>query len=211
MGSKGSKQSKLKQSKTQVESTNNSNNNYNRSNTFQNRPRANEIDYMAPPPINYQNQQNVTDNPNDFSNNGIPSNQNNNQINNNIDNNGIYDKPVSLSEQNQSQPQPLPQSQPQPQPQPQLQQNQIYQSNPQPQIPMGVASPYYQPVGNPPGMPVVNGAYPMPVYYGAPGYPYPYYAPQPGVNTVLVLPPGYKRDRGYSPWGDLAEDIRDLF
>ena len=200
----GSKQSKLNRSKTQVNNNNNASNNYFKTNTFQNKPNN---DYMAPPPINYPSQQEVItngNNPNISPSSDFPSNQNNNQINNNNVNNNIYSKPVSLPEQNQFQSQAQPLSQPQ--------QNPIYQNNPQPQIPMGVASPYYQPVAYPPGgMPVVNGPYPMPVYYGAPGYPYPYYPPQPGVKTVLVLPPGYKRDRGYSPWGDLSEDLENLF
>ena len=60
------------------------------------------------------------------------------------------------------------------------------------------------------GISISNPGYPNPYYYPAPGNLYTYYGPQQG-NTVYVLPLGYKPDRGYSYWGDLAEELRDLF
>ena len=196
-----------KRTKTQVEKNNQSNNNFNKTYTYPNnkpiKPTNNDQDYMAPPPINYPIQQNITpieENSGNFIPNDTPTSQNINQINNN-DSNNIYNKPMEPSQQSQNYPQP--QLQPQP--------NQINQINPQPQMPMGVAVPFVQPI-NAPGMPIPNPGYPMPYYYPAQGNPnpYAYYAPQQG-NTVYVLPPGYKPERGYSPWGDLAEDLRDLF
>ena len=45
--------------------------------------------------------------------------------------------------------------------------------------------------------------------------PYPYYPPPPppGGNTVFVIPPGYEYDYsgGYSPFGNLMEDLDNLF
>ena len=226
-----------KRTKTQVEKKNQSNNNFNKTYTYpNNRPfnATNDGQDMAPPPINCPIQQNITpiednsgncfpngnstsQNINQINNNDntnvTPTSQNINQINNN-DNTNIYNKPMEPSQQNQNHPQPQQQPQPNqiyqynPQPQLQPQPNQVNQYNPQP-MPMGVAVPFVQPV-NAPGMPVPNPPYPMPYYYPAPGNPYPYYPPQPGTITY-VLPPGYKPDRGYSPWGDLAEDLRDLF
>ena len=91
---------------------------------------------------------------------------------------------------------------------------QQYRANPNQQQPMpmvaGVASPYVQPVG----VPLPYPGYPVPYYPGDPMYPYPYYPPQqPPTNTVVVLPPGYKPDYnpGYSPWGNLSEDLQNLF
>ena len=93
---------------------------------------------------------------------------------------------------------------------------QQFRANPnQPQqqpMPMGagVARPYVQPAG----VSLPYPAYPAPYYPGDPMYPYPYYPPpQPPTNTVVVLPPGYKPDysAGYSPWGNLSEDLNNLF
>ena len=87
----------------------------------------------------------------------------------------------------------------------------------QPHGPMPMATPVYVPPPVPGTIPV--GAVPIyprpyPVPYGAYPYPYPYPYPY-GVPhaTVLVLPPGYQRDfyGGYSPWGNLAEDLDSLF
>ncbi len=93
------------------------------------------------------------------------------------------------------------------------QQNGNYPNQPQPHMPIGVASPYIQPVGMPPVNP--NSANQVVYYPGGPYYPYPYYGPpqQPQPNIVYVLPPGYKRDNspGFSPWGNLEEDLRTLF
>ena len=84
---------------------------------------------------------------------------------------------------------------------------------PVPHGPMPMATPVYVPPPVPGAIPV--GAVPVypppyPVPYGVYPYPYPYGMPHP---TVLVLPPGYQRDfsGGYSPWGNLAEDLDSLF
>jgi len=87
-----------------------------------------------------------------------------------------------------------------------------------PHGPMPMATPVYVPPPVPGTVPV--GAVPVyprpyPVPYGVyPPYPCPYPYPY-GVPhaTVLVLPPGYQRDfsGGYSPWGNLAEDLDSLF
>ena len=70
--------------------------------------------------------------------------------------------------------------------------------------------PPYPPVGVVPGaVPVYAphlvpyGVYPQP-------YPYPYPVAPP---TVVVLPPGYSRDfsGGYSPWGNIMDDIDNIF
>ena len=63
--------------------------------------------------------------------------------------------------------------------------------------PQPYAVPYYPPVQ--PQMPMYPGAYPYP--------------PRAGPNTVVVLPPGYKRDysAGYSPFGDICDDFDNLF
>ena len=155
-----------------------------------NNPNDNNQD-MAPPPLNGQNQirQHPIDEIFDTPSEKVKDNNNNN-------------KPTPVR-QNNSQPQPQLRSQPQGQ-LPQPQQNASNANNPQPQIQMGVASPYVQPVGVPFG---------NPYYPGQPMYPYPYYGPQPPVNTVVVLPPGYKPDNspGYCPWGNLGEDLRTLF
>ena len=91
---------------------------------------------------------------------------------------------------------------------------QQYRAIPNQQQPMpmvaGVASPYIQPGG----VPLQYPGYPVPYYPGDPMHPNPYYMPQqPPVNTVVVLPPGYKPDYspGYSPWGNLSEDLSNLF
>ena len=79
---------------------------------------------------------------------------------------------------------------------------------------MRVGNPYPQPVGVPIGIPMPNYPYPGPYYPSRqPMYPYPYNGPQPPINTVVVVPPGYKPDYspGYSPWGNLAEDLNNLF
>ena len=69
--------------------------------------------------------------------------------------------------------------------------------------------PYIHPVG----VPLAYPGYPSPYYPGAPMYPYPYVARPPVSNTVVVLPPGYKQDftAGYSPYGNIAEDLNNLF
>ena len=76
-----------------------------------------------------------------------------------------------------------------------------------------------------------NNAYPQPYpnayandypNYNTPYYPppqpYPYYPPPPppppsGGNTVIVIPPGYEVDYSprYSPFGDLLDDLDNLF
>ena len=58
------------------------------------------------------------------------------------------------------------------------------------------------PVMAPPMVPY--GVYPQP-------YPYPYPVARP--PTVMVIPPGYTRDftGGYSPWGNIADDLDNLF
>jgi hypothetical protein len=65
-----------------------------------------------------------------------------------------------------------------------------------------------QPVYVPPPV-AVPGA--IPIYpHAYPGvYPYSVVVP----NPVVVLPPGYRRvyGFGYSPWGDLADDLDSLF
>ena len=80
------------------------------------------------------------------------------------------------------------------------------------QIPPHGAVPVAQPVYVPPPIPGTIPVYPAgyPVPYGVyPGYPYPY----PMQPTAVVLPPGYTRDysAGFSPFGDLADDINNLF
>ena len=44
------------------------------------------------------------------------------------------------------------------------------------------------------------------------GYPY-YRQPPMGSKSVFIIPPGYKRDYsgGYKTWGDLADDLNNLF
>ena len=78
----------------------------------------------------------------------------------------------------------------------------------------------YAPVPNTPPQNISFGVphYAMPYYPGQPMYHYPlnypYYGPPSmGPNTILVIPPGYQRDYsgGYSPWGDLADDLDNLF
>ena len=117
----------------------------------------------------------------------------------------MYEKPGEKPTQPIQQPQ---MAQP-PQPKPQ---------NAQPvpgQMYMGPHGPQYAayPVAGPQFVPVA-APYPM-GYYPPPMYPqpYPYYGQPPMVPTVLVLPPGYKRDNScrYSPWGNLAEDLESLF
>jgi hypothetical protein len=58
----------------------------------------------------------------------------------------------------------------------------------------------------PGAIPVYPPGYPVPVGV----YPYPYGVVQP---TAVVIPPGYTRDysMGFSPWGDLADDLNNLF
>ena len=67
--------------------------------------------------------------------------------------------------------------------------------------PVGMVAPGVVPVMAPPVYPY--GVYPQP-------YPYPYPVANP---TVVVVPPGYHRDftGGYSPWGNLADDLDNLF
>ena len=79
-------------------------------------------------------------------------------------------------------------------------------------VPMAVPKPKYQ---------MVQPQYPqyaMPYYQTQPmhtqPYAYPYYGqPQTRPKTVVVLPPGYKRDysAGYCPWGNLEEDLDNIF
>ena len=91
--------------------------------------------------------------------------------------------------------------------QPRLNQSIPISNNPRMQY--GTASPY-QPIIVSQGVPIVNpGGYPL-TYNG---YPYPNYGPASMLNTVVVLPPGYKPDNniGYAPWGDLGDDLRNLF
>ena len=73
--------------------------------------------------------------------------------------------------------------------------------------PMPLASPVYIPPPVPGAIPVYPQPYPVP--YGV--YPYPQYVV--ANSTMVILPPGYKRDYspGYSPWGDLADDLNNLF
>ena len=77
--------------------------------------------------------------------------------------------------------------------------------------PMPMVQPIY---ANPPiAVPGAVPIYPRPIYpvpYGV--YPYPYPYPNPG-NTVVVIPPGYRRDYtgGYSPFGDIIDDLENLF
>ncbi len=54
--------------------------------------------------------------------------------------------------------------------------------------------------------------------YYPPAQPYPYYPPPPppppsGGNTIVVIPPGYEVDfsPGYSPFGNLLDDLDNLF
>ena len=77
-----------------------------------------------------------------------------------------------------------------------------------------------QPVYATPPVAVRPGVVPVPVY-PAPIYPRPFGVyPVPSVYpypvagpTVMVLPPGYHRDftPGYSPFGDLWDDINSIF
>ena len=76
-------------------------------------------------------------------------------------------------------------------------------------VPMVVQKPQYQ---------MVQPQYVMPYYPNQPMYPqpnsYPYYGqPQRRPKTVVVLPPGYKRDYspGYCPWGNIQEDLDNIF
>ena len=85
-------------------------------------------------------------------------------------------------------------------------QNLQYQRTVPNNLPHGVNVPVYvQPV---------NQGYAMPYYPAQPFYPQPmpYYGPMPR-TTTMVLPPGYHLDysAGYSPWGNLREDLENLF
>ena len=76
-------------------------------------------------------------------------------------------------------------------------------------VPIPVSNPYPYPNA----YPNYNGAYyPQTQMYPQP---YPYYPPPPppGGNTVFVIPPGYEYDYsgGYSPFGNLMEDLDNLF
>ena len=122
-----------------------------------------------------------------------------------------YDKPSEKKKQHIKQNNPRVQTQQQmPQMQPQAQQatpGQIYMGPHGPQYaPYPVPGVQFIPVAAPYQM----GYYPPQMY----GQAYPYYGPPPmGPNAVVVLPPGYKRDdsAGYSPWGNFAEDLENLF
>ena len=89
-----------------------------------------------------------------------------------------------------------------------------YQNNQYPpQVPLPPQPNQYMPVPN--GPMYVPMAYPgMPVYPGPGLYPpgYPMYNP-PMPNTVVVIPPGYKPDytANYSPFGDLMDDLDNLY
>ena len=109
---------------------------------------------------------------------------------NNNNNPPILNRNQNIPQQNRA----IPNQQPQHQPQPMVQ---------------GVASPYIQSVG----VPLPYPGYPVPYYPVDPLNPYPYYPPLQPNNTVVVLPPGYKPDYnpGYSPWGNLSEDLNNLF
>ena len=88
-------------------------------------------------------------------------------------------------------------------------------------VPMAVTKPQYQMAQPNYAMPYYQTqpmyaqpyAQPYPQPYAQP-YAYPYYGqPQARPKTVVVLPPGYKRDysAGYSPWGNLEEDLDNIF
>ena len=94
----------------------------------------------------------------------------------------------------------------------------------QPYMAMGAPKGYVAvPVGNPKYVPVMQQPQMVPCYPGGAMYPQPYpyppaypYGPQampPAGNTVYVIPPGYERDYsdGYNPWGNLREDLDNLF
>ena len=101
----------------------------------------------------------------------------------------------------------------------------------QPYMGMGAPKGYIAvPVGKPKYVPVIQQPQmapmgQMPYYPGGAMYPQPYpypypyppvypYGPQaPAGNTVYVIPPGYERDYsdGYNPWGNLREDLDNLF
>ena len=96
----------------------------------------------------------------------------------------------------------------------------------QPYMGMGAPKGYAAvPVGKPKYVPVMQPQMApmnqMPYYPGGAMYPQPYpyppaypYGPQaPEGNTVYLIPPGYERDYSdrYNPWGNLREDLDNLF
>ena len=124
----------------------------------------------------------------------------------------FYEKPNRPGEINNNNPPPPNYGAPAPG-NPQMQRNPMPMNRP---MPVNGPRPIAQPVYVPPPM-AVPGAVPYypPPYPGVYPYPYPmppYGYPRP-INSVVVLPPGYHRDfsAGYSPWGDLADDLDNLF
>ena len=185
-------------SKSQIENHNKLNNDNINSETvgkpsFSQNIQNNNIQDMAPPPV----KQDLDNHPLDefLNDSTTPSRRNNENINSKIINNP--------TQKNKNDSKPLPQI---------IQQNpNIINNNIQPQMQIGVARPYVQPVGVPVGIPAQNYPYQGPYYLpGQPIYPIPYYRPQPPINSI-VLPPGYKPDYGYSPYGNISEDLNNLF
>ena len=92
-------------------------------------------------------------------------------------------------------------------------------------VPVQVPGPLYMdqtgqkymavPVGPPQLMPVAVPQYQIPYYQGQAMYAPPYYGQQQQIspNTVVVIPPGYKKDYSvnYSPWGNIADDFDNIF
>ena len=100
---------------------------------------------------------------------------------------------------------PEPNQQKYPQPNPNTYNQPYYNAYPQP---------YPQPYPNA----YANGYPNYNTPYYPPAQPYPYYPPPPppppsGGNTIVVIPPGYEVDYspGYSPFGDLLDDLDNLF
>ena len=200
----GSSSNVILPSKSQVENQHKLKNNNNTNSETVGKPEFsqntinNNIQDMAPPPIQ-QNKHPIDESLNDSTTSSKRNIKNNNPT--------IINKPNHLPT---NQTRPLPQSQPWPQFRQQNPNN--INNNVQPQMQIGVARSYTQPVAVPMGIPVQNYPYQGPYYpSGQPIYPYPYYGPQPSINPVVVMPPGYKPDYGYSPWGNIAEDLNNLF
>ena len=124
-----------------------------------------------------------------------------------------FNKPISnqnISSQNQN----IPQQHIHPPNQNPNNQPQIGANPNQPQYPIPIQAvppgQYVRPVGV---VPLQYSAYPAPYYPGQPIYqPYPYMPRPPVSNTVVVLPPGYKQDfsLGYSPYGNIADDLNNI-
>ena len=173
--------------KSQIDNQHN-NNNYNNNNISVGYPKFSDIhDEPAPKPIPYK-----------------PNNKQ------------YYDKPTEKQKKKKDYNYPKQQNQPRQPREPNRPTRPQQQQQQPPYIGMGGAPGQYMavPVGNPVYVPVAQ----MPYYPGAPMYPppYPYYGPPPmqgSGNTVIVIPPGYERDYspGYKPWGDLRDDLRNLF